>query len=54
MEAQMFSSRNWLVPLVFLGFVLGQAVSAKAAGQASGPVSDKELAAQIDMLLSTP
>jgi len=49
----MSRSRNWLVPLVFLGFVLGQAVSAKAAGQASGPVSDKELAAQIDTLLSS-
>jgi len=40
-----------LIPLLFLGLMIGQG-SAQAAGQASGPVSEKDPASQIDKLLS--
>jgi len=40
-----------LIPLLFLGLMIGQG-SAQAAGQVSGPVSEKDLASQIDKLLS--
>ncbi len=52
MEVQVSRFRNWLIPLFFLGFVLGQAIPATHADRISGPVSDKELASQIDKLLS--
>jgi CubicO group peptidase (beta-lactamase class C family) len=43
---------KWLIPLVLLSLLLAQAGSAQATGQASGPVSEKGLASQIDKLLS--
>ena len=39
---------KYLVPLIFFGFVLGYAGPAQTSGQ----VSDKELSARIDKLLS--
>jgi len=44
---------KFLAPLFIIGLLTGQLVLAYPAGQTSGPVSDKELAAQIDKLLSS-
>jgi CubicO group peptidase (beta-lactamase class C family)/uncharacterized protein YneR len=47
-------SRFWkfLAPLLFTGLVIGLAGSVQVSGQASDPVSEKDLAARIDKLLT--
>jgi hypothetical protein len=51
-EAEMSRFCKFLVPLLFFGLVIGLAGSAQASVQASGPISEKDLASRIDRLLS--